>query len=137
MKPFNFHWTWYLRWTGYKQVKILLTRLDSTDYGVFGHLELDDHSFDCVTLENHALDIPVGTYPVHFYNSPEHGEVPLIEVPGRTCIEIHEGNWERNSKGCILVGHHRDGDAIDDSRTTLAKLIAALKNKGEMSIVIS
>lgn len=117
-------------------MKIALTRLDATDYGVFGHLFLDDNSFDCVTLENHNLLVNPGTYKVNFYDSPEHGKVPMLEVPGRTFIEIHEGNWERNSKGCILVGHHRDGVAIDDSRSTLKKLINALENKGEIWMTI-
>ncbi len=112
-------------------------RLDANDYGVFGHLYLDDNSFDCVTLENHDLLIPAGTYPVKFYVSPVHGEVPLLEnVPGRSLIEIHEGNYQSNSKGCILVAKTRDGNAIDDSKSTLKLLIAAMKNKGELFITI-
>src|SRR4051812_9800604 len=89
----------YFRYSGY--MKLALKRLDATDHGLYGHLSTD--GFDCVTLERHDIFIPCGTYKISLYKSPEHGIVPLIEgVPGRSMIEIHEGNFEHNSKGCVL-----------------------------------
>lgn len=112
--------------TGY--TLITLCRLDITDHGVFGHLEMD--GFECVTLERHDVDIPTGTYKVTLYDSPEHGRVPLLhDVINRTMIEIHEGNFEHNSKGCILVGQSRqdiDKDGFDDitnSKATLKQML--------------
>ena len=102
--------------TGY--TLITLKRLDSTEHGVFGHLTMPD--FDCVTLERHDINIPCGTYPVELYDSPSRGyKVPMLKnVPNRSYIEIHSGNWETDSKGCILVGKCRDGFAINDSKMT-------------------
>lgn len=116
---------------------IKLKRLETTDQGTFGHLTMD--GFDCVTLENNELEIPVGTYKVTLYDSPRFKmKVPLLHnVPGRNMIEIHPGNYEKDSKGCILVGETRDGFAIDNSRTTFQMLMAKWPSIGEVEIQIS
>lgn len=113
-------------------MKITLIRLDVTDHGIFG--KLNTEGFQCVTLERHDIDIPVGTYLISMYQSPEHGLIPLLNnVPGRSMIEMHEGNWEFNSKGCILVGKARadiDGDGYDDitaSKDTLKQLVKLIQ----------
>lgn len=130
-------WTWTIVSTGYKQVKINVKRLDFTDQGIFGHLTTDN-GFDCCTLERHDLKIPEGSYRVEFYDSPTKGRVPLLQnVPGRTMIEIHKGNWETASEGCILVGSARDGFAIDDSTTAFNGLMQALNGSDDMWITIS
>lgn len=123
-------------------MKLKLVRVAETDHGIFGHLTCDSDPFNCVTLERHDIAIPTGTYGIDMYQSPEHGWVPiLLNVPNRYYIEIHEGNFEYNSKGCILVGEHRaeiEGkDAINNSKVTLAKLLAVLKNQKDISITIS
>jgi hypothetical protein len=95
---------------------IKITRLDQTIDGIFGHLVTD--GFDCVTLENGSLAIPVGEYPVGIYDSPHAGHpLPILQnVPGRDFIEIHCGNVPEDSKGCILVGLKRVQDTIEQSR---------------------
>src|SRR5690348_12148726 len=104
----QFKLSWLFKLTGYKQMKLTIVRVDYTDHGIFGHLTCDSNLFNCLTLERHDIDIPAGTYGITLYNSPEHGIVPLVNgVKGRSMIEIHEGNWESNSKGCILVGKDR------------------------------
>lgn len=130
-------WTWPLQ-SGYKQMKLFITRTDMTDHGIFGHLTCDGDKFTCVTLENHLLNIPVGTYKVIMYNSPEWGyKVPMLtDVPGRNYIEIHCGNWETNSKGCILVGMCREGFAIDNSKSAFNSLIKVLEGCDDISITI-
>lgn len=122
-------------WTGYSQMKLTLTRLDVNDRGIFGKLECLD--FSCVTLERHDIAVPTGTYKITLYESPKHGLVPLLnDVKGRTMIEIHEGNFEYDSKGCILVGERRVGNTIENSKKTLAKLVALFKGKEESWITI-
>ncbi len=116
-----------------------LTRLDATDHGIFGKLE--GEGFECVTLERHDISIPKGTYNLSFYQSPVHGLVPLLEnVPNRSFVEIHEGNWEFNSKACILVGKTRmliEGkEGISESRNTLQKLVTLLSVQPENTLTI-
>lgn len=108
--------------TGY--TLITLRRLDATDHGIFGHLEWDN--FDCVTLERHDIFIPTGTYKVTLYDSPRWGfKVPLLHgVPNRSMVEIHPGNYEKDSEGCILVGENREGMAVEHSRDTFNQMMA-------------
>lgn len=128
-------WTWFLTWTGYTQMKMILTRVDVSDKGLYGHLDCED--FSCVTLERHDMAIPTGTYRVTLYDSPVHGKVPLLKnVPHRAWIEIHAGNWEKDSKGCILVGTKRDGWAIDNSRIALDNLMKKLVKADEIWLTI-
>lgn len=115
-------------------MELKLTRIDITDHGIFGHLSMNTGlGFNCVTLERHDIDIPIGRYLISMYQSPEHGLVPLLNnVPGRSMIEIHEGNWEFNSKGCILVGKERaviEGkEGIDASKDTLKQLVQLIQS---------
>lgn len=126
-------------------MKLILKRIEATDHGIFGHMTSDDpdNPFECVTLERHDIAIPAGSYKITLYNSPQHGLVPLLNnVPGRSMIEIHAGNWENNSKGCILVGAKRDSldpTMIDTSKDTLKQLMTVLQAKkyDDISIVIS
>lgn len=117
-------------------MKLKLVRLDMTDQGLFGHLEAP--GFECVTLERHDIHIPTGTYKITLYDSPTFKRTVLLlhDVPGRSDIEIHAGNWEHNSKGCVLVGEKRVGFSIENSRVTLDKLISLVKGHDDVTITI-
>ena len=97
-------------------------------------------SFRCLTLElpwkgnqNSISCVPAGSYNARKYDSPKHGAVILLDdVPERTWVEIHAGNFTRQIQGCILVGDslkYLDGDSILDvtnSKRTLGRLLALL-----------
>ena len=109
---------------------------------------LDFGTFRCLTLELPWRDnqtniscIPEGNYKASKYNSYKHGAViRLHDVPDRTYIEIHAGNYTRDVQGCILVGNsikYLDGDDILDltnSLSTLRKLLARLPDEFIVSI---
>lgn len=117
-------------------MKINIQRLDSTDYGIFGHL-VTDNGFDCVTLERDDIEIPCGTYKAVLYKSQTKGDVLLLkDVPGRTFIEIHAGNKEMDSKGCILVGKKRTGFLIESSRVTLKALLEKCAGCEDITVTI-
>jgi hypothetical protein len=104
--------------------------------------------FKCFTLELPWLDnqiniscIPAGIYEGEKYESPTKGSVLLLkDVPNRTWIEIHAGNFTRQILGCTLVGDgikYLDGDSIPDvtnSVNTLRALLAAVPDKCQISI---
>ena len=78
------------------------------------------------------------------YNSPSKGLVLLLhDVPNRTYIEIHAGNFTRQILGCILVGDgikYLDNDTIPDvtnSKNTLNKLIDLISGETEIEITRS
>lgn len=133
--------------TGYLNMQLLLKRLDSTDYGIFGHLEFVDKSlslFNCVTLENSKLEISPGTYKIVLDKSPHLGYVtPHLIVPDRDAkaggdagIRIHKGNWQYQSEGCLLLGRERDGNAVDASGDAFEELMEILHKADDISIRI-
>jgi hypothetical protein len=56
--------------------------------------------------------------------------MPHIEVPGRTVIEIHWGNFTSNTKGCPLPGEQRspDGKSLINSRVAYLSILMALND---------
>jgi hypothetical protein len=98
--------------------------------------------FDCKGLElpwrnneRKVSCIPEGAYKLVRRNSPRFGDhFHVLDVPNRTFILIHHGNYTSDIEGCLLVGsRHQDinGDGIMDvtaSRFTMAKLLNAASN---------
>lgn len=111
-----------------------------------GRLSCGD--FRCWTLELPWVNnepgiscIPAGHYHASKYKSPKHGWVALLhDVPGRSTIEMHPGNYTREINGCILTGRsitYMDNDTIPDvtnSGATLYELMRMLPNDFEVGI---
>ncbi len=120
-------------------MKIELARDRQTRQGTTGHLFLNGIPFG-VTLERPSVRfgdphpcIPAGEYRVTLYQSPHFGRLmPLLEdVPGRSGIEIHWGNFVGDFEGCVGVGATRgelpDGSpTIWNSRATFDRLFGQL-----------
>lgn len=62
--------------------------------------------------------IPEGKYEVHRIYSPKFGKCFHVQdVPGRSEILIHKGNYNKDTHGCILIGMGRadiNGDGVID-----------------------
>lgn len=79
--------------------------------GTFGAVLLDGCTF-CVSLEppwyGNQVDvscIPPGQYHCAPVTSPRFGETyEVMDVPGRSEILFHAGNWARDTRGCIMFG---------------------------------
>ncbi len=110
---------------------MILTRILQTDEATYGVLSSDNYPL-CVALELPWLDnqpnsscIPTGEYSVQQFQSPEHGQVwEIMNVPGRSAILIHEGNFPQNSLGCVLCAQSFSGQsaAIYNSDVTIELL---------------
>jgi len=99
---------------------VILQRLETSDEGTFGTLTLPDGtSFHCAELpwRNNASGmscVPSGSYPVILVFSPHFNRhiYQLQQVPGRSDVEIHPGNFAGDTsmgyssdvEGCILPG---------------------------------
>lgn len=95
---------------------ILLTRFCYDNNGTFGRITLPDET-PIVTVERPWINnepniscIPIGTYecaPRH-YNRGNYPAIEVTNVPGRSYILFHVGNFVSNSEGCILPNmYHR------------------------------
>lgn len=61
--------------------------------------------------------IPAGRYKVSVYPSPHFGRLmPLILVEGRSEIEIHWGNYPKDTRGCTLLGYTHEIDFVGESK---------------------
>jgi hypothetical protein len=88
-----------------------LKRIACNDNGTFGVMIHNYQPF-AVTYELPWHDnkrniscIPAETYLCKRVDSPSRGEVyELQNVPNRSHILIHIGNYKADSKGCILIG---------------------------------
>ena len=129
-----------------------LTRQKSDKKQTLGTLTVYDATgkkvFDCKTLEldwqnNQRQEscIPVGNYEITPRTSPKYGSHFLVNnVPGRDTILIHQGNYNRDILGCILVGAAHidiDGDGYKDvtsSKATLEKLLKTAPQGFQLTI---
>ena len=95
--------------------KAFLNRVQSDKHQTLGYLSLYDGVnliFDCVSLELPWKDnetniscIPKGTYKVTPRYSDKYTKHFILEdVPNRKLILIHAGNFNSDTRGCILLG---------------------------------
>lgn len=114
-----------------------------------GRLTIAGHKWYCPTLElpwlgneSNRSCIPEGDYTYRVAPSPSRGRnvIWIDKVPQRSAIQIHEGNYTNQIRGCILVGDgFRDlnGDGIPDvtnSLATLNRLIGLIDPNGTLKI---
>lgn len=132
-----------------KKRAVTIKRDPSAPDGTFGVLTVGDSGFSCYTGEIQWLNnergfscIPEGSYECAVANSPKFGAVyHLVEVPGRSEILIHKGNyvgdWGRglksDSEGCILlgraIGEIAGQKALLSSRDALLAFMAEMENE--------
>ncbi len=139
------------------KMKVTIRRQPSDDKQTLGELSLTEPGkpdFHCKTLELPWLGnqqrvscIPVGTYRLVPRSSQKFGDHLHVqsteggEVPGRSFILIHRGNYHTQILGCILVGRahadiNRDGFLdVTASTDTMADLLKRVTQSTELEIV--
>lgn len=104
--------------------------------------------FECMTLElpwrnneRRVSCVPDGTYQCIKRTSPKYGHHwHLQDVPNRSLILIHSGNYNHHTLGCILVGKefkdmNKDGlEDVTASVATMNELRKLLTDKFELEI---
>ena len=132
-----------------KAVLIRLTDDGKQTLGQFEAFSGISKVFECKTLELPWKDnkkeiscIPAGTYQVRKHNSPTFGRCFKVhDVPGRSEILIHKGNFNRDTHGCILVGAafidvNSDGTTdISSSGATFEKMMMHLAEEFTLTII--
>jgi len=94
-------------------------------------------AFFCYTLEPRADQsqgkpycIPAGQYPVLLQMSARFQMITphVMNVAGFSEIEIHPGNYPKDTEGCCLIGSTRQTDFVGNSRATFAQLMPQLQS---------
>jgi len=135
-------------------MKLELNRCQTDDKQTLGELYLlsDNEAVlnKWMTLElpdmnntRYISRIPAGTYNAVIHNSPRFGKTLWIQdVPNRSEILIHQGNYHTQIKGCILIGQNHidiNNDGLKDvtsSRKSMAKLMSQLQGLESIEITI-
>lgn len=93
--------------------------LEPTDRGLTSDMTLEQIA--SIKVQNQTC-IPTGTYSVTSYISPKHNNtrVPLLEnVPGFGYVEIHAGNYPKDTDACLLLGNTEGVDYVGNSVVTI------------------
>jgi len=114
--------------------RITLTREPVIDNITYGVLVTPSDTYQTLELPwrdnlHNQSCIPHGNYRLVPHQSPEFGRCcEIADVPGRSAILTHVGNWGRNTDGCILIGLSR---GILDSEPAVLNSGLAFKRFGQ------
>ena len=132
--------------------KITIIRFGNTPEQTIGQLSVYQNNkqiYQCYSLElpwknniRGVSCIPTGSYIVKKYTSTKLGECfHICNVPGRSAVLIHAGNFVRELRGCVAVGNQLydiDGDGLKDvaaSKETINKLYTILPPEFQIEIL--
>lgn len=94
--------------------------------------------------EKRVSRIPEGSYDVIKHISPSFGQCFWIQnVPNRSEILIHKGNFNRDTKGCLIAGNgvqdiDKDGSKdVVNSAKTIEKMLSLIPDSAKIKIVIT
>lgn len=113
---------------------LTLMRKPANDGVVIGVLKVRGYTF--YTLEDEAHLIPKGNYRLSIYKSPKF-KVRVIRVEGvfnRADIEIHPGNFKKDSQGCLLIGLSHTDRSVVASQAALRRLLPLLTESSFLTI---
>lgn len=105
-------------------MELELLRREFSDHSTIGDLIIDGEYF-CYTLEDKVREvkikgetaIPFGRYEVVVdYSARFKRNMPhILNVAGFEGIRIHNGNTDKDTEGCILLGYTKKRDFIGQS----------------------
>jgi hypothetical protein len=124
--------------------RLTLTRDIRSNKAILGTLFIGDREV-AKTLENPWYNnqqdiscIPEGTYKGRKDNTGKFKWWRLEGVPNRHDVEIHEGNRERDTRGCIIIGaiwgFYKGELAVLRSLDTLGRLKDLIEDEFEITI---
>lgn len=127
-------------------MRLFLERYQYDDKQTLGKLYLLDYK-DNIIADWHSLElpnknnqrrvscIPEGVYKARKHNSPKFGKsLWLQDVPNRSEILIHKGNYHSDILGCILIGSdladiNKDGYLdVTNSTNSIKELMSLIED---------
>jgi len=128
--------------------EVLLQRMGYLEFGTFGRLHLPDGHI-IYTVERPWLRnergiscIPEGDYTCRpsRYHRGGYDAIEVMDVPDRSRILIHIGNWPADVQGCIAVGERIeciDGKlGVTNSKATFHRLLMPQLGHAEFTLAV-
>ena len=125
-------------------MKVEIRRTWETPQSIISELWIDGQ-WECYGLEPSRTTpyypghpcIPAGTYKVVLTPSPHLGYLTpeVLNVPGRTAIRWHIGNYPKDVLGCVAVGEMKALDRVIESQKAFEVLMTLLKTADEITAV--
>ncbi|HET7931088.1 MAG TPA: DUF5675 family protein [Rhodanobacteraceae bacterium] len=131
-----------------RKVKIKIKRYMYTKKSVISKITVTSDktkkTFSGYTLENsHAgtahdkNPIPAGTYKAKTRSDGKKGwRLELERVKGYKHIEVHVGNYPKNSEGCFLAGKTESKDYVGQSRSAMGSIKSVVHADGTGQIAV-
>ena len=128
-------------------MQLELLRVGQSNRGTFGVIRYGQIPF-VLTLErpwvNNEKDvscIPAGPYKCRRVRSPKFGDTyEICDVPNRTHVLLHKGNYLYDTQGCVLVGEEFSGTFdrpfIASSERGFLELMKLLNGAAEFDLFI-
>lgn len=129
-------------------MRVDLLRVGQSNRGTFGVLRVGQVPF-ALTLERPWEDnaqnvscIPAGRYRCRKIRSPRFGNTyEVCDVPSRTHVLFHKGNYMYDTQGCILIGEEYSGTwdkpFIASSERGVLEFMKLLTDQPEFELVIT
>jgi Family of unknown function (DUF5675) len=118
-------------------------RMKYTDQSTQGMLAING-VMECYTLEprhdrsqGKPYCVPAGLYDYSIFSSPRFGRnvIRVQDVPGFEDIEVHPGNYPRDTHGCCLVGRTEGVDFVGHSDDAFDELIGKITPVGQIEYI--
>jgi hypothetical protein len=81
--------------------------------------------------------VPAGMYGYSIYSSPRFGRnvIAVEAIPGFDDIEVHPGNFPRDTHGCCLVGRTEGSDFVGQSDVEFDALMGKITPIGQIEYI--
>jgi hypothetical protein len=103
-----------------------------------GIMSINGDIFTTLDLGTDRNFLPPGTYYCKEVDSDSFGNTFEIEVEGHSCVYFHNGNYPKDTNGCILLGLGYDPTVpmITHSKTAFDKFQRLLQDVESFNLII-
>lgn len=129
------------------KANILIIRDEFTEKSTLGKLYLNGefygHTLELAWKDNekNVSCVPKGVYEARKRSGDESAKykyqhIEILDVPDRSKILIHIGNYPKSTQGCVLLGGTRALNFVGNSRKAFYSFMYDLQDFEELEVVI-
>jgi hypothetical protein len=129
------------------KANILIIRDEFTEKSTLGKLYLNGefygHTLELAWKDNekNVSCVPKGVYNARKRSGDESGKykyqhIEILDVPNRSKILIHIGNYPKSTQGCVLLGSTRALNFVGNSRKAFYSFMYDLQEFDDLEVVI-